>query len=220
MFGVSKKGDIDYTETLELDLDSVRPSVSGPKRPQDRIELGKLKSKFTDLFAQPVANNGFAKKADDLPKRFKNKDGIEIGSGDVLIAAITSCTNTSNPSVLLAAGLLAKKAVEKGLTVRSHIKTSLAPGSRVVTDYLTASGLLPYLEKLNFYVSGYGCTTCIGNAGPCRKRSTSPSSRTTSSAPRCSRATATSRRASTRTCARTSSPRRRSSSPTRSPALC
>jgi aconitate hydratase len=166
MFGVPMKGDIDYTETLEMDLDSVRPSVSGPKRPQDRIELGKLKSKFTDLYAQPVANNGFAKKAEDLPKRFRNKDGVEIGSGDVLIAAITSCTNTSNPNVLLAAGLLAKKAVEKGLTVRSHIKTSLAPGSRVVTDYLTASGLLPYLEKLNFYVSGYGCTTCIGNAGP------------------------------------------------------
>src|SRR5215475_7581165 len=91
---------------------------------------------------------------------------VDIGNGDVLIAAITSCTNTSNPSVLIAAGLLAKKAVEKGLTVKSHVKTSLAPGSRVVTEYLKAAGLLPYLEKLNFYVSGYGCTTCIGNAGP------------------------------------------------------
>jgi aconitate hydratase len=166
LFGVSKMGDIDYTESLELDLDCVRTSLAGPKRPQDRIELGKLKSKFTELFAQPPANNGFSKKPEDLAKRVKTTDGVDLGSGDVLIAAITSCTNTSNPSVLLAAGLLAKKAVEKGLTVKSHIKTSLAPGSRVVTEYLTAAGLLPYLERLNFYVSGYGCTTCIGNAGP------------------------------------------------------
>ena len=166
MFGVSRKGDIDYTETLELDLDTVRPSVSGPKRPQDRIELGKLKSKFTELFSAPVASNGFGKKAEDLAKRFKTRDGLDIGSGDVMIAAITSCTNTSNPSVLLAAGLLAKKAVEKGLTVKPHIKTSLAPGSRVVTEYLKAAGLMGYLEKLNFYLAGYGCTTCIGNAGP------------------------------------------------------
>src|SRR5258706_2618723 len=166
MFGVSKKGDIDYTEVLSLDLDTVRPSLSGPKRPQDRIELGKLKSKFTELFAQPPANNGFSKKPEDLPKRFKTRDGVDIGSGDVMIAAITSCTNTSNASVLLAAGLLAKKAVEKGLTVKSHIKSSLAPGSRVVPEYLKAAGLLTSLEKLGFYVSGYGCTTCIGNAGP------------------------------------------------------
>src|SRR5690349_16196619 len=166
MFGVSRKGDIEYTETLELDLKSVTPSVAGPKRPQDRIELGKLKSKFTELFSAPVANNGFSKQPADLAKRVKTSDGVDLGSGDVLIAAITSCTNTSNPSVLIAAGLLAKKAVEKGLTVKPHIKTSLAPGSRVVTEYLKASGLLPYLEKLNFFVSGYGCTTCIGNAGP------------------------------------------------------
>jgi len=166
MFGVSKKGDIDYTQVLEMDLDTVRTSLAGPKRPQDRIELGKLKSKFTELFAAPVASNGFSKKPDDLGKRFRTKDGVDLGSGDVLIAAITSCTNTSNPSVLIAAGLLAKKAVEKGLTVKSHVKTSLAPGSRVVTEYLKAAGLLQYLEKLNFYVSGYGCTTCIGNAGP------------------------------------------------------
>ncbi|MGZ5112602.1 MAG: aconitate hydratase AcnA [Usitatibacter sp.] len=166
LFGVSKKGDIDYTEVLEMDLDSVRTSLAGPKRPQDRIELGRMKSKFTELFSQPPANNGFSKKPEDLAKRFKTKDGLDIGSGDVLIAAITSCTNTSNPSVLIAAGLLAKKAVEKGLTVKPHIKTSLAPGSRVVTEYLKAAGLLAYLERLNFYVSGYGCTTCIGNAGP------------------------------------------------------
>ncbi len=166
MFGVSMKGDLDYTETLELDLDTVRTSLAGPKRPQDRIELGKLKSKFTELFAAPIASNGFSKKPEDLARRFKTKDGVDIGSGDVLIAAITSCTNTSNPSVLLAAGLLAKKAVEKGLSVKAHVKTSLAPGSRVVTEYLKSAGLLQYLEKLNFYVSGYGCTTCIGNAGP------------------------------------------------------
>ena len=114
----------------------------------------------------PAADGGFAKNSADLPKRFKTSDGIDIGSGDVLIAAITSCTNTSNPGVLIAAGLLAKKAVEKGLTVKKHIKTSLAPGSRVVTDYLKKAGLLPYLEKLGFYLAGYGCTTCIGNAGP------------------------------------------------------
>jgi aconitate hydratase len=166
LFGVPLKGDIDYSEVLELDLGSVRPSVAGPKRPQDRIDLGDLKSKFTQLFCEPVAKNGFAKKAEDLPTRFTTTDGVNIGSGDVLIAAITSCTNTSNPSVLIAAGLLARKAVEKGLSVMPHIKTSLAPGSRVVTEYLQAAGLLPYLEKLRFYVSGYGCTTCIGNAGP------------------------------------------------------
>ncbi|HYC36533.1 MAG TPA: aconitate hydratase AcnA [Usitatibacter sp.] len=166
LFGVSRKGDIDYTEELELDLASVTPSVAGPKRPQDRIELGKLKSKFTDLFSQPVANNGFAKKPEELARRVTTSDGVEIGSGDVLIAAITSCTNTSNPSVLIAAGLLAKKAVARGLTVKPHIKTSLAPGSRVVTEYLKAADLLTSLEKLNFFVSAYGCTTCIGNAGP------------------------------------------------------
>ncbi len=168
MYGVSKKGDLDYSTTLELDLSTVNASLAGPKRPQDRIELGNMKSQFASLFSKPPAENGFSKVAADLPKRFSTKDGIEIGSGDVLIAAITSCTNTSNPSVMIAAGLLAKKAVEAGLTVMPHIKTSLAPGSRVVTDYLTKSGLLPYLEKLGFYLAGYGCTTCIGNAGDLR----------------------------------------------------
>jgi aconitate hydratase len=166
LFGVSRKGDIDYSEVLELDLGTVRTSLAGPKRPQDRIDLGKMKSRFTELFSAPALSNGFSKRPEDLAKRVKTKDGIDLGSGDVLIAAITSCTNTSNPSVLLAAGLLAKKAAEKGLTVKRHIKTSLAPGSRVVTEYLKAAGLLPYLEKLGFYVSAYGCTTCIGNAGP------------------------------------------------------
>src|SRR5450830_339761 len=166
LYGIPKKGAIDYSQELQLDLASVTPSLAGPKRPQDRIEIGKVKSKFAELYAQPVADNGFAKKPEDLPKRFKARSGVEIGSGDVLIAAITSCTNTSNPSVLLAAGLLAKKAVERGLTVKPHIKTSLAPGSRVVTEYLTNAGLLPYLEQLGFFLAGYGCTTCIGNAGP------------------------------------------------------
>jgi len=166
LYGIPKAGSIDYSQVLELDLATVAPSLAGPKRPQDRIEIGKVKSKFAELYAKPVADNGFAKKPEDLGKRFKARSGVEVGSGDVLIAAITSCTNTSNPSVLLAAGLLAKKAVERGLTVKPHIKTSLAPGSRVVTEYLTKAGLLPYLEKLGFFLAGYGCTTCIGNAGP------------------------------------------------------
>jgi aconitate hydratase len=166
MFGIPKKGAIDYSQTLELDLATVYPSVAGPKRPQDRMDLDKVKATFSSLYSKPVTENGFGKKSDDLAKTFKTYDGVELKSGDVLIAAITSCTNTSNPGVLLAAGLLAKKAVELGMTVKPHIKTSLAPGSRVVTEYLTKAGLLPYLEKLGFSVAAYGCTTCIGNAGP------------------------------------------------------
>ncbi|MBO9535124.1 aconitate hydratase AcnA [Herbaspirillum sp.] len=165
LYGVPKKGQIDYTQEVSLDLGTVAPSLAGPKRPQDRIEIGNVKSTFSDLFTKPVAENGFNKKAEDLNATYKNADGVDLHNGDVLIAAITSCTNTSNPSVLLAAGLLAKKAVEAGLTVAPHIKTSLAPGSRVVTKYLEAAGLLPYLEKLGFGVTAYGCTTCIGNAG-------------------------------------------------------
>ena len=165
LFGIPKAGEIDYTKTLTLDLGTVAPSLAGPKRPQDRIEIGNVKSTFSSLFAKPVAENGFNKKAEDLDKTFTTTNGVDVKSGDVLIAAITSCTNTSNPSVLLAAGLLAKKAVEAGLEVAPHIKTSLAPGSRVVTKYLEAAGLLPYLEKLGFGVTAYGCTTCIGNAG-------------------------------------------------------
>ena len=166
LFGVPKAGQIDYSQTLTLDLGTVAPSLAGPKRPQDRIELGGVKSQFESLFAKPVADNGFNQPAGRLQQSFKTSDGIDIVDGDVLIAAITSCTNTSNPSVLLAAGLLAKKAVEAGLKVKKHIKTSLAPGSRVVTEYLEKAGLLPYLEKLGFNVAAYGCTTCIGNAGP------------------------------------------------------
>jgi len=168
LFGIAKKGQIDFSQVVELDLGRVSPSLAGPKRPQDRIEIGNVKSNFTELFSKPMNDNGFAKKPEELGRRVRTPDGIDIGSGDVLIAAITSCTNTSNPGVLLAAGLLAKKAVERGLSVKPHIKTSLAPGSRVVTDYLTKAGLLPYLEKLGFYLAGYGCTTCIGNAGDLR----------------------------------------------------
>src|SRR5947209_5924342 len=225
LFGIPKKGDCDYTQVLELDLSSVKPSVSGPKRPQDRIELRSLKSKFLELLAAP-SPTGYGKPKEEAAKRFHQivepppietvkgggaqesdsvpvaeKTGIsqkdtnpltememmtnrptpdrvptqevhklnmpvDIGHGDVLIAAITSCTNTSNPSVMLAAGLLAKKAVEKGLTVRPEVKTSLAPGSRVVSRYLEKTGLQPYLDKLGFVTVGYGCTTCIGNSGP------------------------------------------------------
>jgi aconitate hydratase len=211
MFGVPMAGDIDYSSVVTLDLGTVTPSLAGPKRPQDRIELGKVADTFRTLFSRPAAENGFNKSADVLltrslvqrtgepdrvpdnpptplaaprfevemeankptlpaavaqaaPPRIEVND-ITIGNGDVLIAAITSCTNTSNPGVLLAAGLLAKKAVEQGLTVQPHIKTSLAPGSRIVTEYLTQSGLMPYLEQLGFALAGYGCTTCIGNAG-------------------------------------------------------
>jgi aconitate hydratase len=166
LFGIPQRGDIDYSQTLSLDLASVTPSLAGPKRPQDRIPLSRAKTAFAETFSQPATENGFARNPADLAKRFKSSDGLDVGHGDVLVAAITSCTNTSNPSVMIAAGLLAKKAVERGLSVGAHIKTSLAPGSRVVTEYLSQSGLLPYLEQLGFNVVGYGCTTCIGNAGP------------------------------------------------------
>lgn len=165
MFGIPKAGQIDYTRVVELDLGSVTASVAGPRRPQDRIELGNLKKRFTELFGLPVSDGGFNKKGDELANTYRTRDGEELRNGDILIAAITSCTNTSNPAVLLAAGLLAKKAVEAGLEVSPRIKTSLAPGSRIVTGYLEKAGLLPYLEKLGFTVAAYGCTTCIGNAG-------------------------------------------------------
>jgi aconitate hydratase len=215
LYGVPRAGDIDYTRELELDLDTVTPSLAGPRRPQDRIELGSMKARFSELFSKPAALGGYGKSAEDLERRYPVRgcdegtskgaadsesqekvplqpgsarniaemiinrplmdtdekvclpDGpVDLSHGDILIAAITSCTNTSNPSVLIAAGLLAKKAVERGLTVKRHIKTSLAPGSRVVTEYLSAAGLMSYLEKLGFNLAGYGCTTCIGNSGP------------------------------------------------------
>jgi len=164
LFGIPEAADIHYTKRLSLDLSTVTPSLAGPKRPQDRIEIGKVKSNFIELFSKPTAENGF----NQAPERLEQSveaGKLSLRNGDVLIAAITSCTNTSNPSVLLAAGLLAKKAVEAGLRVPKHVKTSLAPGSRVVTEYLERAGLLPYLEKLGFAVAAYGCTTCIGNAG-------------------------------------------------------
>jgi aconitate hydratase len=216
LWGMPDKGQIEYSVSLELDLCAVTPSVAGPKRPQDRIELAKLKDEFVKAFAKPVSENGFGKNASDLTKQFRidcdgqsnpgggsqepvsrraaaaqntnpttelemtnNRPtpdpvrpempafcGGDIRHGSVLIAAITSCTNTSNPSVMLAAGLLAKKAVEKGLRANPIVKSSLAPGSRVVTDYLNKTGLQPYLDQLGFNLVGYGCTTCIGNSGP------------------------------------------------------
>ena len=165
LFGIPRAGEIHYSKVVRLDLGQVAPSLAGPKRPQDRIEIGHLKRTFTELFSKPVAENGFNQPAEKLEQVYTTSNGIELRNGDVLIAAITSCTNTSNPGVLLAAGLLAKKAVEYGLKVKPHIKTSLAPGSRIVTEYLEKAGLLPYLEKLGFAVAAYGCTTCIGNAG-------------------------------------------------------
>jgi aconitate hydratase len=215
LFGMPKKGDIAYSTDLELDLATVAPSVAGPKRPQDRIELGQLKEEFVRAFSKAVTESGFGKKAEDLGLAFAigENGGTEQGGGsqetvfrersllqntnpltememannrptpdsvqgegasphgqvhhgDVLIAAITSCTNTSNPSVMLAAGLLAKKALEAGLKPHSLVKASLAPGSRVVSDYLNKTGLQTFLDQLGFNLVGYGCTTCIGNSGP------------------------------------------------------
>ena len=197
MWGIPQKGDIDYTDDLSLDLSSVVPAVSGPKRPQDRIDVPALGQRFNELFSAPVADGGFGRDAStrhdvvelDLstPAGFSpegaqllNSDDdpdndvaietegskVTLQHGSVLMAAITSCTNTSNPSVMLAAGLVAKKANELGLTVAPYVKTSLGPGSRVVTDYLEATKLQSELDKLGFETVGYGCTTCIGNSGP------------------------------------------------------
>ena len=166
LWGIPEKGQIDYSQELSLDLASVVPSVAGPKRPQDRIELPRMKDDFVDSFSKAVGDGGFGKKAEDLSTISAQVDGERLGHGSVLIAAITSCTNTSNPSVMLAAGMVAKKAVEKGMKVNPLVKTSLAPGSRVVTDYLNKTGLTPYLDQLGFETVGYGCTTCIGNSGP------------------------------------------------------
>ncbi len=224
MFGMPRKGECEYSTLLELDLNTIEPSVAGPKRPQDRITLPNLKETFINLLQKPLNQNGYNKLGGELSRRVKVKTGLsngaatqtvsgggeqasesipdgeakntstisevemmnnrptptrveeaheefprvktDLGHGDVLIAAITSCTNTSNPSVMIGAGILAKKAVEHGLTVHPTVKTSLAPGSRVVTEYLEKTGLLPYLNQLGFNIVGYGCTTCIGNSGP------------------------------------------------------
>ena len=227
MFGMPRQGECDYSVVFDLDLASITPSVAGPKRPQDRIELPKLKDQFNELMLKPISDGGYGKTEDEMWTRYHVKIGADrqrdvagggeqrsetipsvagnheseqntsvwtetemvnnrptpdivpeipedefktgdelLGHGDVLIAAITSCTNTSNPSVMIAAGLLAKKAVENGLTVSPKVKNSLAPGSRVVTDYLERTGLQTYLNELGFNLVGYGCTTCIGNSGP------------------------------------------------------
>jgi aconitate hydratase len=226
MFGIPREGEVDYSVVYDLDLATISPSVAGPKRPQDRIDLADLDDRFKELFVRPVAEGGYGKSKDDLANRhmvtmcgfpageiagggeqsqksiplplygdlsgkgtnlatememINNRptpDRVEsdpatcppgktsIGNGDVLIAAITSCTNTSNPSVMIAAGLVAKKAVERGMRVQPYVKTSLAPGSRVVTEYLEKTGLQHYLNEVGFNLVGYGCTTCIGNSGP------------------------------------------------------
>jgi aconitate hydratase len=196
MFGIPKAGELRYSTVLELNLAAVQPSVAGPKRPQDRIDLPRVKEKFVELLVAPAASGGYNKREElegvcarelmnrpgsgyekapgelgrRIPVQLGRRNGgttdADVGHGDVLIAAITSCTNTSNPSVMLAAGLVAQKAVERGLKVRPTVKTSLAPGSRVVTDYLAKTGLQKYLDQLGFNLVGYGCTTCIGNSGP------------------------------------------------------
>jgi aconitate hydratase len=166
MFGMPKANEIDYSQTVELDLDSIVPCLSGPKRPQDRVSLPDLGSNFDMLFSAPTDKNGYARPAADLNRREATGHDFDVGHGDVLIASITSCTNTSNPALLIAAGLFAKRAVEKGLMPHPRIKTSLAPGSKVVTAYLRDAGLLEPLEKLGFGVVAYGCTTCMGAAGP------------------------------------------------------
>lgn len=158
----------DYTEVIELDLSTIEANLSGPKRPQDLIPLSKMKETFNQAMVAPTSFSGFGLTAKQAQANFclvLEEEQYQLASGAVVIAAITSCTNTSNPFVMLSAGLLAKKAVELGLTVPKYVKTSLAPGSKVVTSYLKKSGLLPYLEKLGFYLVGYGCTTCIGNSG-------------------------------------------------------
>jgi len=158
-----------YHDLLRLDMGTVESSVAGPKRPQDRVALGDVKSNFNECLSLPPDKLGFAVSPEDLTNEVTlemDGESTSLSHGSVVIAAITSCTNTSNPSVMIGAGLLAKRAVERGLNVRSHVKTSLAPGSKVVSAYLRESGLLPYLETLGFNVVGFGCTTCIGNSGP------------------------------------------------------
>jgi len=169
LFHTTETPDPEFTDTLELDLGTVEPNLAGPKRPQDRVTLKDMKSTFEAALTAPVGPRGFGLNEEQAAKTVTvgtNGHSLEMAHGSVVIAAITSCTNTSNPSVMVAAGLIAKKAVERGLKVRPAVKTSLAPGSRVVTEYLSQSNLLEPLAELGFNVVGYGCTTCIGNSGP------------------------------------------------------
>ncbi len=170
VFRTDDTPDPEYQEVVELDLSTVEPSMAGPKRPQDRIAIRELKKSWNLTLRAPIEERGFALGDEEAQKSVEVEyyDGTRgpLRNGDVVIAAITSCTNTSNPSVLMGAGLLAKKAVEAGLVTKPWVKTSFAPGSMVVTEYLVRAGLMPYLEKLGFYLVGYGCTTCIGNSGP------------------------------------------------------
>ena len=171
MFGIPRQGEVDYSQVLALDLADIQPGLAGPRRPQDRINLPDIKETFQKLLTTPLNDGGFNADQSTLAQRHAVPNGAashfgDIGHGDVLIAAITSCTNTSNPSVMLAAGLVAKKAVERGMTVKPTVKTSLGPGSRVVTEYLEKTGLQQYLNQVGFQTVGYGCTTCIGNSGP------------------------------------------------------
>ena len=169
LFRIDGQPTLQYTKTLKLDLTTVEPALAGPKRPQDRVPLTKVQSSFSAALKAPIAERGFAVTDAQIPAKatvHQNGASEEITHGAVVIAAITSCTNTSNPSVMLGAGLLAKKAAARGLKAKPFVMTSLAPGSRVVTDYLEKAGTLDALAKLGFHVVGYGCTTCIGNSGP------------------------------------------------------
>ena len=172
LFRTDDTPDPEFVDVLELDLGTVTPSLSGPKRPQDRIELPAVQQSFRTSLTSPAGPKGFGLSDDRLDATGTYGDGV-LRHGDVAIAAITSCTNTSNPSVMLAAGLVAKKAVERGLSVKPYVKTSLAPGSKVVTEYLHEAGLWPYLDQLGFNLVGYGCTTCIGNSGPLPEKTAS-----------------------------------------------
>jgi aconitate hydratase len=173
LFRTDDMADPEYTDTLHLDLSTVEPSMAGPKRPQDRVLLKDMKANFEKALGTPVTERGFGLDEDAVEREAivrENGHSTKVGHGVVVIAAITSCTNTSNPAVMIGAGLLAKKAVERGLDTQPYVKTSLAPGSRVVSDYLDRAELTPYLQALGFHVVGYGCTTCIGNSGPLPQR--------------------------------------------------
>ena len=156
---------IKFTDVLELDLSKVEPCISGPKRPHDRIPLSNVKKDFTDCVPNKVGFKGFGVPADKIKLNHSFKENHSLQHGSVVLAAITSCTNTSNPDVMIAAGLVAKKAIERGIKIKSFIKTTLSPGSGVVTKYLNKSGLTKYLDELGFTTAGYGCMTCIGNSG-------------------------------------------------------